>query len=104
MEWRAGTNIFGHFGGMVGGTVRIFLSLWLCSGGYGTVDVVRGGWSVFSLLSLVCCQFSWRLDVCGRNFGYIFVGSFVVFFRGFLFYKVLIVNNLLQVVSQESAP
>jgi len=24
--------------------------------------------------------------------------------RGFLFYKLLIVNNLLQVVSQESAP
>ena len=32
------------------------------------------------------------------------VGSFVVFFRGFLFYKVLIVNNLLQVVSSKSEP
>ena len=31
-------------------------------------------------------------------------GSFVLFFRGFLFCKVLIVNNFLQVVSQESAP
>ncbi len=33
-----------------------------------------------------------------------FVGNFVVFSRGFLFYKLLIVNNLLQVVSQKSEP
>ncbi len=32
----------------------------------------------------------------------IFVGSFVVFSRGFLFYKLLIFNNLLQVVSSQS--
>ncbi len=43
MECRVGTNLFGHSGGMDGGTVRIFLSLWLCSGGYGTVEMVRGG-------------------------------------------------------------
>jgi hypothetical protein len=36
---------------------------------------------------------------------YIFtVGSFCGIFRGFLFSEVLIVNDLLQVVSQESAP
>jgi len=36
---------------------------------------------------------------------YIFsVGNFVAFSRGFLFYKLLIVDNLLQVVSQKSAP
>jgi hypothetical protein len=36
---------------------------------------------------------------------YIFsVGSFVVFSCGFLFYKLVIVNNLLQVVSQKSEP
>ena len=35
---------------------------------------------------------------------YIFVGNFVVFSRGFLFCKLLIVNNLLQVVSQKSEP
>ncbi len=82
VECRAGTILFGYFGGVGGGTVRIFLFLWLCSGGFGTVELVRGGWSVFLLLSLVCCQFSWRLGVCGRNFlCYIFsVGSFVVFF------------------------
>ncbi len=56
----------------------------------------EGGWSVFPLLSSVCCQFSWRLDVCGRNFGlYIFVGSFVVFSRGFLFYKLLIFQQFI---------
>ena len=47
MEWRAGTNLFGHFGGVDGGTVRIFLSLWLCSGGYGTVEMVKGVVRVF---------------------------------------------------------
>ncbi len=40
-------KLFGHSGGVDGGTVRIFLSLWLCSGRYGTVEMVRG-WSVFS--------------------------------------------------------
>ncbi len=68
VECRVGTSLFGHPGGVDGGTVRIFLSLWLCSGGYGSVEMVRGGWSVFPLLSLVCCQFFWRVDVCGRNF------------------------------------
>jgi hypothetical protein len=47
VECRVGTSLFGHSGGVDVGTVRIFLSLWLCSGGYGTVEVVRGGWSVF---------------------------------------------------------
>ena len=90
--WTAGLYGFSFLSGsVVAGTVR--LKWW------------RGGGPCFSLLSSVCCQFSWRLDICGRNFCVIFsVGSFVVVFRGFLFYKVLIVNNLLQVVSQESAP
>ncbi len=43
--------------GADGGTVQICLSLWLCSGGYGTVEMVRGC-SVFffafsSLLSIL---------------------------------------------------
>ena len=68
--WSGGPVQFylGTFGGVGGGTVRIFSPLWLCSGGYGTVELVRGGWSVFSLLSPVCYQFSWRLGACGRNF------------------------------------
>ncbi len=57
VEWRAGTILFGHFGGVDGGTVRIFLSLWLCSGGYGTVEMVKGVVRVFlaffSLLSVL---------------------------------------------------
>ncbi len=55
VECRAGTILFGHFGGVCGGTVRIFLSLRLCSGGYGTVEMVRGvvrsSFAFFSLLS-----------------------------------------------------
>ncbi len=47
VEWRAGTILFGHFGGVDGGTVRIFLSLWFCSGGYGTVEMVKGVVRVF---------------------------------------------------------
>jgi hypothetical protein len=45
-----------------------FSFLWLCSGGYSTGEMVRGGGSFFPFLSLVCRQFSWRLDICGRNF------------------------------------
>ncbi len=84
MECRVGTSLFGHSGGVDGGTVRIFLSLWLCRGGYGTVEMVRGGWSVFPLLSSVCCQFlgGW-MSAVGILCYIFFVGSFVVFFRGF---------------------
>ncbi len=46
-ECLAGTILFGHFGGVGGGTVRIFLSLRLCSGGYGTVEMVKGVVRVF---------------------------------------------------------
>jgi hypothetical protein len=43
------------------------------------------------VLSLVCCQFSWRLDVCGRIlvlYILIFSGKFVVFFVRFCVLKV----------------
>ena len=40
VECWAGTSIFGHCGGVDGGTVRIFF--WLCRGGYGTGEMVRG--------------------------------------------------------------
>ncbi len=67
VECRAGTILFGHFVGVDGGTVQILSFLCLCSSGYGTVEMVRGVVRFF-LLSSVCCQFSWRLGVCGRNF------------------------------------
>ncbi len=72
MRWRVGTILFGQFGGVGGGTVRIFLFSLARSGWYGTVEMVKGVF-VFSLLSSVCCQFSWRLDICGRNFCVIFL-------------------------------
>jgi len=57
VECRVGTSLFRHSGGVDGGTVRIFLSLWLCSGGYGTVELVRGvvrfSFAFFSLLSVL---------------------------------------------------
>ncbi len=57
--WSAGPVqvLFGHSGGVDGGTVWIFLSLWLCGSGYGTVEMVRGGvrisFAFFSLLSVL---------------------------------------------------
>jgi hypothetical protein len=89
---------------MGGGTVQIFFSLWLCSGGYGTAEMVKGVVSVFlafpsSLLVLLAVG-CLAVGILRYIF---FVGNFVVLSRGFLFYKLLIVNNLLQVVSQESA-
>ncbi len=101
--WSAGPVqfLFRHFFGAEGGTVRIFPFLWLCCSGYGTVEIVRGGGPYFFSVSSVCCQFSWRLDVCGRIFVLyisIFFGGFVVFSRGFVFCKLLILINLLQVV------
>ncbi len=70
---------------MDGGTVRVFLPVWLCCGGYGTLEMV-GGWSVFTALFAV--SFSWRFDVCGRIFvlySSISFGEFVVFSCGFGF-------------------
>jgi hypothetical protein len=67
VECRAGTSIFECFVGVGGGTVRIFYFLWLCFGGYGTIEMVRGLVRVSPLFSSVCCQFSWRVDMCGRN-------------------------------------
>jgi hypothetical protein len=65
-DWRAGTILFGHSGGVDGGTVQIFLLLWLYSGGYSTGEMVRGGGPFFLCFPSVCCQFSWRMDI-GRN-------------------------------------
>ncbi len=47
--WSGGPVQFylGTFGGVDGGTVRVFLSLWLCSGGYGTGEMVKGVVRVF---------------------------------------------------------
>ncbi len=47
-DWRAGTILFGHSGGVDGGTVQIFLLLWLYSGGHSTGEMVRGGGPCFS--------------------------------------------------------
>jgi hypothetical protein len=93
LKWMAG--LYGFFflsGCVVAGAVQL---KWWGVGG--------GGKSVF-LLSLVCCQFSRRLDVCGRIFvlhSSIFFGEFVVLSCGFVC-KLLIFDNLLQVVSAQS--
>ncbi len=66
MECRAGTSIFGHFVGVGGGTVRIF-----CLPGFVLAGTVRlkwwGGLCFLFSFSSVCCQFSWRVDMRGRN-------------------------------------
>ncbi len=95
--WSAGP-VQVYLGTLVVWTAGLYgfsFSLWLWVAG--TVRLKWwGGWAVFPLLSAVCCQFSWRLDVCGRNFVlYILCGSFVVFSLGFLFYKFLIVQQFI---------
>ncbi len=98
--WRAGSYIFcvcdsvvwsagpvqfysGTFLERMAGLYRFFLFLfWLCCSGYGTVEMVRGGGLSSFSLSSVCCQFSWRLDVCGRIF--VFYNS--IFFGRFFWY------------------
>ncbi len=57
-------NLFECFLGADGGTVQVFLFLWLCCSEYGTVEMV-GGWSGFSfhffilLLALLVCGCLW---------------------------------------------
>ena len=86
MECRAGTILLRRSVGADSGTVRIFF----LSGSVvaGTVRLKCWGGGPSFLLSLVCCQFSWRLDVCGRIFVLyisIFFGEFVIFPCGFVF-------------------
>jgi hypothetical protein len=57
-------KLFGHSGGVDGGTVQIFLFLWLYSGGYSTGEMVRGGgpflsFAFFSLLSVLLADGYW---------------------------------------------
>ena len=73
--WRAGTILFGHSGGVDGGTVQIFLLLWLYSGGYCTGEMVRGGDPIFLLflqfavsspggwilVGILCYIFCWKI-------------------------------------------
>jgi hypothetical protein len=91
VECRVGTNLFGHSGGVDGGTVRIFLSFWSCSGGYGTVEMVMGGGPFFLFFFQFAVSFfgGW-MSAVGILCYIFFVGGFVVFSRGFLFYKLLI--------------
>ena len=71
---------------MDGGTVRVFLPVWLCCSGYGTVEMVGGVVRFSAFFS--SCPFSWRLDVFGRIFVSYFsilFSEFVVFSCGFVF-------------------
>jgi hypothetical protein len=103
VECRVGTSLFGHSGGVDGGTVRIFLSLWLCSGGYGTVEMVRGG-GPFFLCFLQFAVSSLGGWICAVGIlRFIFYGICSGFLR-FLIFQLLIVDNLLQEVSENSAP
>ncbi len=59
-----------------------FFLLWLCCSGYDTVELVKGGRSVFLFAFFCLLHFFWRLDVCGRNFvlyNLIYFGRIVVF-------------------------
>jgi len=104
VEWRAGSNLFDHCGGVGGGAVQVFRLLLLCSGGYSTVEMVRGVVRFLCFLQFADSSLGGWISAVGICCVIFCDGSFVVFFRGFLFSEVLIVNDLLQVVSQESAP
>ncbi len=68
------------FPGAGGGTVRIFPFSWLCSGGYGTVEMVKRVVRIFfAFFSFVSSLGGWVSAV--GILCYIFsVGGFVVFF------------------------
>jgi hypothetical protein len=74
--------LFGHSGGVDGGTVQIFLFLWLCSGGYCTGEMVRGGDPIFLLflqlavssfggwilVGILCYIFCWKICIVISRF------------------------------------
>ncbi len=97
MECRAGTSLFGHSGGVDGGTVRISLSLWLRCGGYGTVEMVRGGGPFFlCFLQFAVSSLGGWMSAVGILCYIFFVGNFVVFSRGFsFFFKLLIFQQFI---------
>ncbi len=98
VECRAGTSIFWALCWCGWRDCTGFLFLWLCFGGYGTIEQVGvagqygssvflalfwrvrynwngGGGAVFNFsLSLVCCQAPWRVDMRGRDIALFFYG------------------------------
>jgi len=85
VEWRAGTILFGHFGGVGGGTVQIFLLLWRCSSGYGTVEMMKGVVRFSCFLQFAVSFLGGWMSTVGIFVSYIllFFGRFVVLSRGF---------------------
>ncbi len=103
VECRAGTSIFGCFVGVGGGAVRIFYSLGSLLAG--TVQLKWwDGWGAFPFhfLQFVVSPLGGWICAVGI-LRYIFI-VFCSGFLRFLLYKLLIVDNLLQVVSESSAP
>ncbi len=128
VECRAGTNIFGHFVGVGGGSRTDFLFSWLSFGGYGTIEQVgvagQYGFSSFpgSVLAgtvrlkwwreVLCFSFHFPQFVVSSLGGwicavgilrFIFYGICSGFLR-FLIFQLLIVDNLLQVALESLAP
>jgi hypothetical protein len=106
VECRVGTNLFGHSGGVDGGTVRIFLSFWSCSGGYGTVELVMGGGLFFIFfLQFAVSSFGGWMSAVGILCYVFFCWWLCSIFSRFLILKVVdFFNNLLQVVSSQPEP
>ena len=122
--WRAGSCIYSVLVSLfceIGGPVQFYLvtvvgwtaglyrfSFFSGSISVGTVRVKRWGVTRFSfLLQFAVCFLGGCISAVGICCVIFCDGSFVVFFGGFFlsfFFEVLIVNNLLQVVSQESEP
>jgi hypothetical protein len=90
---------------MDGGTVQVFLFLWLCCSGYSTVEVARGVVRVsFHFLQSAVSSFGGRISVVGF-LCYIFRVSLVdlwYFLAVSYFFKLVISLNSLQVVQAGS--
>ncbi len=91
MECRVGTNLFGHSGGVDGGTVRIFFLFGPAVAGTVRLKLVMGGGLFFIFfLQFAVSSFGGWMSAVGILCYVFFVGGFVVFSCGFFFLKLLI--------------
>jgi hypothetical protein len=61
----------------------------------------RGCAAISFSFSLVSCHYSWRADMRGRDIALFLLWYYVVFSCVFFIFKLLIVDNLLQEVSED---
>ena len=85
-DWRAGTILFGHSGGVDGGTVLIFLLFGLYIGGYCTGETARGVTRFSFFLKFAVCFLGGCISAVGICCVIFCDGSFVVLLAVFFLY------------------